>query len=50
MFANKKSFYYLRLFSDLFLLNISFILAAVLAQSFQYPSVKKSYVHSPDGA
>src|ERR1039457_7348358 len=33
MFANKKSFYYLRLFSDLFLLNISFIAAAVLAQS-----------------
>ena len=34
MFANKKSFYYLRLFSDLFLLNISFIVASVLAQSF----------------
>ena len=34
MFANKKSFYYLRLFSDLFILNISFIVAAVLAQSF----------------
>jgi putative colanic acid biosynthesis UDP-glucose lipid carrier transferase len=34
MFANKKSFYYLRLFCDLFLLNISFISAAVLAQSF----------------
>jgi len=34
MFANKKSFYYLRLFSDLFLLNISFIIAAILAQSF----------------
>src|ERR1035437_4895704 len=34
MFANKKSFYYFRLFSDLFLLNISFITAAVLAQSF----------------
>ena len=34
MFANKKSFYYLRLFSDLFLLNISFIVAAVIAQSF----------------
>ena len=34
MFANKKSFYYLRLLCDLFLLNISFIAAAVLAQSF----------------
>ena len=34
MFANKKSFYYLRLFCDIFLLNISFIAAAVLAQSF----------------
>jgi putative colanic acid biosysnthesis UDP-glucose lipid carrier transferase len=34
MFANKKSFYYFRLFSDLILLNISFIVAAVLAQSF----------------
>src|ERR1035437_9642887 len=34
MFANKKSFYYFRLFSDLFLLNISFVAAAVLAQSF----------------
>lgn len=34
MFANKKSSYYFRLFNDLFLLNISFITAAVLAQSF----------------
>src|ERR1035437_2546432 len=34
MFANKKSFYYFRLFSDLILLNISFIVAAIWAQSF----------------
>lgn len=35
MFANKKSLYYFRLLSDLVLLNICFIAAAVLAQSFQ---------------
>ncbi|MDR3667456.1 MAG: undecaprenyl-phosphate glucose phosphotransferase [Ignavibacteriaceae bacterium] len=34
MFANKKSYYYLRLFCDLILLNISFTAAAILAQSF----------------
>jgi putative colanic acid biosynthesis UDP-glucose lipid carrier transferase len=35
MFANKKSLYYFRLLSDLILLNICFVAAAVLAQSFQ---------------
>lgn len=35
MFTNRKFFYYFRLFTDLILLNISFILAAVLAQSWQ---------------
>jgi Undecaprenyl-phosphate glucose phosphotransferase len=35
MLANKKSLQYLRLFLDLILLNISFIAAAVLAQSFE---------------
>jgi putative colanic acid biosynthesis UDP-glucose lipid carrier transferase len=34
MIVNRKSIYYLRLFSDLILLNIAFITAAVLAQSF----------------
>jgi putative colanic acid biosynthesis UDP-glucose lipid carrier transferase len=33
MFANRKTFYYFRLLSDLFLLNFSFIAAAILAQS-----------------
>jgi putative colanic acid biosysnthesis UDP-glucose lipid carrier transferase len=33
MFANRKSLYYIRLFSDLILLNIAFISAAILAQS-----------------
>lgn len=33
MIVNRKSIYYLRLFSDLLLLNITFIAAAVLAQS-----------------
>ncbi len=33
MITNKKSTYYLRLFLDLFILNISFFIAAVLAQS-----------------
>ncbi len=32
MIFNRKSFYYLRLFLDLFLVNISFLLAAILAQ------------------
>jgi putative colanic acid biosynthesis UDP-glucose lipid carrier transferase len=35
MLANKKSIYYIRLLSDLILLNISFIAAAVLAQSLK---------------
>lgn len=35
MFANKKSIYYLRLFLDLILLNISFIAAAILSQSLE---------------
>ncbi len=34
MIANRKSIYYLRLFLDLALLNISFIIAAALAQPF----------------
>lgn len=34
MIVNKKSIYYQRLFSDLVLLNLSFLLAAVLAQPF----------------
>ena len=34
MIVNRKSIYYLRLFSDLILLNITFITAAILAQSF----------------
>lgn len=34
MIVNRKSIYYLRLFSDLLLLNIAFIAAAILAQSF----------------
>lgn len=33
MFGNQKSIYYLRLFSDLIILNISFFLSAILAQS-----------------
>lgn len=35
MIVNKKSIYYQRLFADLLLLNISFLLAAVLAQPLQ---------------
>lgn len=35
MLTNRKFFYYFRLFIDLFLLNVSFILAAVLSQSWQ---------------
>jgi putative colanic acid biosynthesis UDP-glucose lipid carrier transferase len=34
MIVNKKSFYFFRLLLDLLLLNIAFLLAAVLAQSF----------------
>ncbi len=34
MITNRKSTYYLRLFFDLFILNFSFIVSAVLAQSF----------------
>jgi putative colanic acid biosynthesis UDP-glucose lipid carrier transferase len=33
MFGNQKSIYYLRLFSDLIVINFSFLLAAILAQS-----------------
>jgi Undecaprenyl-phosphate glucose phosphotransferase len=33
MIVNRKSIYYLRLFSDIILLNIAFIAAAILAQS-----------------
>ena len=33
MFGNQKSIYYLRLFFDLIIINFSFLLAAVLAQS-----------------
>lgn len=35
MIANRKSNYYLRLFTDLLLLDLSFFLSAVLAQSIQ---------------
>ena len=35
MITNQKSIYYLRLFTDLVLLNISFIVSAILAQSLQ---------------
>ncbi len=35
MIANRKSIYYLRLFLDLALLNISFVIAAALAQPFE---------------
>jgi Undecaprenyl-phosphate glucose phosphotransferase len=35
MIVNRKSIYYLRLLSDLILLNIAFLVAAKLAQSFQ---------------
>lgn len=34
MIANQKSVYYLRLFLDLLLLNTSFIISAIIAQSF----------------
>ena len=34
MIVNRKSIYYLRLYSDLILLNIAFIAAAILAQSY----------------
>lgn len=34
MIVNKKSIYYQRLFSDLILLNLAFLAAAVIAQSF----------------
>ena len=35
MIVNKKSIYYQRLIADLFLLNISFLIAAILAQPLQ---------------
>ena len=35
MLTNRKSIYYLRLFLDLIILNSSFVVSAVLAQSFQ---------------
>ena len=35
MLTNRKSIYYLRLFLDLIILNLSFIVSAILAQSFQ---------------
>ena len=35
MIANQRSNYYLRLFSDLLLLNIIFVISAILAQSIQ---------------
>ncbi len=35
MIVNKKSIYYQRLFADLFLLNLSFVIAAILAQPFE---------------
>ena len=35
MLTGKKSTYYLRLFLDLAVLNLSFIIAAVIAQSFR---------------
>jgi putative colanic acid biosynthesis UDP-glucose lipid carrier transferase len=35
MIVNKKSIYYQRLFADLFLLNLSFLIAAILAQPFE---------------
>ncbi len=35
MLTNRKSIYYLRLFLDLIILNSSFVISAVLAQSFQ---------------
>ena len=34
MIVNRKSIYYLRLFSDLILLNAAFFIAAIAAQSF----------------
>ncbi|QQS36354.1 MAG: exopolysaccharide biosynthesis polyprenyl glycosylphosphotransferase [Ignavibacteriales bacterium] len=35
MLANKKSIYYLRLFLDLFIINLSFLASAVFAQSWE---------------
>ena len=35
MLANRKSYFYLRLFLDLAIINLSFIAAAVIAQSFE---------------
>ncbi|HMU41924.1 MAG TPA: exopolysaccharide biosynthesis polyprenyl glycosylphosphotransferase [Ignavibacteriaceae bacterium] len=35
MLTNRKSYYYLRLFLDLTIINLSFITAAVIAQSFE---------------
>lgn len=35
MLTNRKSIYYLRLFLDLIILNSSFVVSAILAQSFQ---------------
>lgn len=35
MITNQKSIYYLRLFTDLVILNISFVVSAILAQSLQ---------------
>ena len=35
MLTNRKSIYYLRLFLDLIILNSSFVISAILAQSFQ---------------
>lgn len=43
MIVNKKSNYYLRLFTDLLLLDISFVLSAVLAQSFRI-LIDRSYM------
>lgn len=34
MIVNRRSIYYLRLFSDLILLNVAFLAAAIIAQSF----------------
>jgi putative colanic acid biosysnthesis UDP-glucose lipid carrier transferase len=43
MITNKRSFLYIRLFSDLLILNGSFILAAVIAQSFDL-LITRSYM------
>lgn len=43
MIANRKSIYYLRLFLDLALLNIAFIISAIAAQSFS-TMIERNYM------